>query len=477
VKTWAEQSWKARKVTVAGLGSFGGQVAAAKFFARLGADITVTDLKEAGSLESGIAELEGCDVRFVLGEHREEDFTGADLVVASPAIREDSPFLLAAAGAGVDITHETDLFFMLCKAPIIGVTGSNGKSTTAALLAHILEKCPAQAEPPRRKIWLGGNIGRPLLLETDTIDPADLVVMELSSFQLDDLGELDLSPHGAVVTNLSPNHLDRHGTFENYARAKRNITAYQEEDDFLVLNADDPNLSDWRRTHARVTFFGKNGREALKGVFVSEGSFVSITEAGRERASLPGAWQLKGKHNLVNLAAAAQAAAQLGVTLAEALAAAADFRPLPHRLEFVGAVNGVCFYNDSIATTPESAGAALESFTEPVVLIAGGYDKGADLSDFASEAARKAKALVLLGATAPRIEAAAREAKAGAVVVRSADLSEAVNEARALAQAGDVVLLSPACASYDMFENFRHRGDVFRQEVGKLQAKEGDGNS
>ncbi len=479
MKGQTSEDWAAKKVTVAGLGTFGGQVAAAKFFVRRGAEVTVTDSKPREALGKGIHELDGLNVRLVLGGHREKDFTNADLVVASPAIPEDNRYLAAAEAAGVPITHEMDIFFSLCRAPIIGITGSNGKSTTAALLAHILTMhCRRQAGLGSGAVWLGGNIGRSLLLEVERILPQDLVVLELSSFQLENLGELGKSPYGAIVTNLSPNHLDRHGTFEAYARAKRNITLYQKPGDFLVINADDPNLAGWDETAAEVFFFGEDAAMGRKGVFISAGSLVSTVGGIREVVKVRRRrWKLKGRHNLLNLAAACAAAGKLGVPVEQAVAAAEDFQPLAHRLEEVGSVSGVRFYNDSIATTPESAVAALESFKEPIVLIAGGYDKGLDLEPFARRAARSVKALVVIGETGDKIAKAASVQNADLRIIRPATFGEAVAAAFDEAEPGDVVLLSPACASYDMFGNFQERGERFRREVERVRCKAGGKSS
>lgn len=472
MKAVSAQRWEGARVSVAGLGTFGGQVAAAKYFAARGAAVTVTDTKPAEALAESIHALEGLDVKLVLGRHEREDFTEADLVVASPAIPETSAFLEAAAEAGVPITHEMDIFFELCRAPIIGVTGSNGKSTTTALLAHILRKALEAAGGPR--VWLGGNIGRSLLLETPGIAPDDIVVLELSSFQLDDLGEVGHSPHGAVVTNLSPNHLDRHGTFENYARAKRKITLFQGSGDFLVLNADDENLAGWEETAAQVSFFGAEASCGKNGVFVSGRSLVSITDGARVRTGVPDGWRPVGQHNLLNLAAACAVAGRMGVSLATAAAAAGDFEPLSHRLEHVATVAGIEFYNDSIATTPESTSAALKSFSAPVILIAGGYDKSVDLGAFAEGTGRAVKALVVIGATGEAIAAAAARANPGLPVLKASGMREAVGKAFTAAAAGDVVLLSPACASYDMFVNFEQRGEVFRQEVLAIMDSHGE---
>ena len=467
---WTAARWRGKAVTIAGLGTFGGQVAAALFFSRLGARVTITDKKSQEALSGSLEDLIGLDVRFVLGRHEEADFARADLVVASPAIPENSEYLAAASRAGVPITHEMDIFFDLCRAPSVAVTGSNGKSTTTALLARVLSRHSAGS--PSTKVWLGGNIGKSLLLEAGDIRPADIVVLELSSFQLEDLGDIRVSPHGAVVTNLTPNHLDRHLTFDSYARAKRNITLYQKEGDFLVLNADDPNLAGWEKTAASVSYFGILAEGRRNGVYISDRSLVDISDGRRTDVSVPAGWKLKGVHNLANLAAACAAARRLGVGLPEAVAAAEDFQPLPHRMEYVATVNGVAFYNDSIATTPESVEVALDSFSEPIVLIAGGYDKGVDLTPFAARAAGRIKALVAIGKTGPSIAAAMLAARPALPVIRPPEFRAAVNAAFGAASPGDVVLLSPACASYDMFNNFEQRGDLFRDYVRELTRSE-----
>jgi UDP-N-acetylmuramoylalanine--D-glutamate ligase len=467
---WTADKWRGKNVTVAGLGTFGGQLAAAKFFAQMGAKVTVTDRKAREALEVSLTELDGLDIRYVLGSHDETDFTNADLIVASPAIPESSVYLAAAEKAGVPVTHEMDMFIEMCRAPIYAVTGSNGKSTTTALLAHILAR-HFGAAGGGREVWLGGNIGRSLLLEADRIAPRDIVVLELSSFQLEDLGALHLSPHGAVVTNLSRNHLDRHVTFENYGRAKRNITLFQSEGDFLVLNADDANLAGWEGTRARVLYFGVSREKSRDGVYVSGRSLVSIAGGKRRTAPVGEGWKLMGVHNLMNLAAASAAAVQAGVDFEEGVALAEDFEPLPHRLEYVATINGVSLYNDSIATTPESVEVAFDSFEAPIVLIAGGYDKGLDLAPFAAKAARRVKVLVAIGKTADRIVEAALAERPDLPVIRPKGFVEAIDRAFEAAEPGDVVLMSPACASFDMFNNFEQRGDLFRQHVLELAAK------
>ncbi len=453
--------FRGRAVTVMGLGRFGGGVGAARYLARFGARVTVTDLKGPESLGPSVAALEGLPVALHLGGHREADFTGADAVVVSPAVPKSSPYLALAREAGAEITSEMNLFLEACPAPVVGVTGSSGKSTTTALLGAML----ARARPTR----VGGNIGVSLLEDLPAIGPEEVVVLELSSFQLEDLARLGRSPRVAVVTNISPNHLDRHGTMEAYIDAKKNILRFQGRDDVAVLAADDPVVRTWAaEAPGRVLFFSLDG-PVTEGAWAEGGEVVFRLEGREERADLGSVLRLRGRHNLANALAAAVAARVMGAGLDDVLAAAASFEPLPHRLEPVAEVDGVLYVNDSKATTPRAAVVAMEAFEAPVVLIAGGYDKHLDPSPMVEAARRRARAVVLLGTTAPALAEAL--GPDGPTVVRVEDLPEAVRQAARLAQRGDVVLLAPGHASWDMFENYEQRGEVFRREVQRLRGE------
>lgn len=454
----ARRDLHGRRVTVMGLGLFGGGVAAARYFATRGARVTVTDLKAAEALAPSVRALEGLAVTLHLGGHAAEDFTRADLVVVSPAVPKTSRFLRLAEEAGVPVTSEMNLFLEACRAPIVGVTGTSGKSTTTSLLGEML----GRARPTR----VGGNIGKSLLEEADQIGPGEIVVLELSSFQLEDAARVGRSPHVAVVTCLSENHLDRHGTMHAYVDAKKNILRFQGPADWAVLNEDDPLVRSWAaEARGRVARYAAGG-PLDAGVFADGLTLVFRLGAGEERLDLEGRLTLRGRHNLSNVLAAATAARILGASTDAIGAAVAAFRPLPHRLEPVGRLNGVLFVNDSKATTPLAARVALEAFAEPIVLIAGGYDKHADPGPMVEAIRARAKATVLLGATADAL-AAAIGRDAGAVE-RASDLDDAVRRAVRLAAPGDVVLLAPGHASWDMFDNYEQRGDRFRQAAERL---------
>ena len=443
-----------------GLGLLGGGVAVARFLAAQGAEVTVTDLKDAEALAESVAKLDGLPVELHLGGHAEADFTDADMVVVNPAVPDTSPFLARARDAGTVLETEINLFFKLCPAAIVGITGSNGKSTTASLVAHLLEA-------GERRVWLGGNIGRSLLEDIGDIGECDLVVLELSSFQLERLAWTGRSPCVSLVLNLTPNHLDRHGTFEAYERAKQPIVAHQQPEDAALLNADCPRVSQWGPVcGGRVFRFSTRG-PVERGAWV-DGERAVWSDGGEPRVLFHrGDLGLRGRHNVGNALAAAGAAALCGVAPDAIASRMGSFQALEHRLELVRALDGVAYYNDSKATTPEAAIAAVTGFDEPVVLIAGGYDKKLPFDGLGRAVAERARAAIVLGATAEAIEAAI--AVHGDVPVqRASDIEAAVCMARQAARPGDVVLLSPACASYDMFANFEERGRAFKRLVKEL---------
>jgi UDP-N-acetylmuramoylalanine--D-glutamate ligase len=427
-----------RKVTIMGLGHFGGGVAAARWVARQGALVTVTDLADRENLTDALESLSGEPIdRFHLGGHREDDFRAADVVVVNPAVKPEHP-LLKIAAAGARLTSEIELFLDACPAAVVGVTGSNGKSTTAAMIAAIFEA-------DGRRTWLGGNLGGSLLGQLERIRPADWVVLELSSFQLFRLG-FDASTRPlrvAVVTNCSPNHLNWHGTYAHYVSSKQRILAGQSAGDLAVLNAACGEVAGWS---SQV-----------------RGRLLPLVDM----ADLP-ALAVPGEHNRQNAVLAATAAQGVGCRRESIRTGLASFRPLPGRLEWIRAIDGRHFYNDTTATTPESTIAGLSALAEPVWLLAGGSDKGADFDPLALAIVRHARGAAFYGAVRHSLcdRAAALASDFPTTMVETMD--EALAWCWRRSRPGEAILLSPACASHDQFENFRHRGQRFVALVSAL---------
>ena len=461
-------SYVGKRVTVMGLGLFGGGVGAARYFAENGAEVTVTDTRSEADLIGSIDALHGLPIRFVLGRHFIEDFRRANIVVVNPAVTRDNPLVTMARGAGAQIEHSMNLLFKLTpKNPKIAITGSNGKSTTTALVGEMMK-----LRDPRTLI--GGNIGKCLLSETKNLTPGTPLVLELSSFMLEGMGELKESPNISIVTNLSPNHLDRHQTMEAYADAKKNILAFQKPNDVAIINADDPALAGWEKlTPGRVVKFSVKNEPEGDAAFLDGEKLILRFGEYEEVVAVRQALRLPGLHNVANALAASAAALSFGVKPWQIAEALATFSGLPHRLEMVARGAGsITYYNDSIATTPESAICALSSFNGPITLIAGGYDKGSPFDELGLAIAKKARRLILMGTTAPKIEEAVRRAShelmRGPSIIHARNLEHAAFLAASGAIPGEVVLLSPACASYDMFRNFQERGELFRVLARKL---------
>jgi UDP-N-acetylmuramoylalanine--D-glutamate ligase len=467
-----------KTVLVMGLGRFGGGVDVARFAHSTGAKVIVTDLASAEQLSDSMDQLRDLNgIEFHLGSHIPADFEQADVIVANPAVPGDNKYLQIARRANRLVSSQIGIFFELCPARTIGITGANGKSTTTALTAHLLENTSNET------VWLSGNIGnQPMLTALNQINPGDLVVLELSSFQLEQLAEIQKAPDVALLTNLTPNHLDRYGTFENYCAAKENIFKYQKPNDsrpaVSIFNAEDEIAAEW---------FEKYKNDASRTCI--KFSADDVSDEFRSCYFLP------GRANLSNLAAAMAIAKYYGAEDDQIKRCLPEFKALPHRLELVEEIRGVRWYNDSKATTPEGAITALDAFEKPIIIIAGGYDKNLPFDKLGEKIAHKAKAAILIGQTAPKIAEAIKTAhllirakqdnlknpqstiESRTLVPREAEgskiklvdsFAEAVQLANQLAAIGDVVLLSPACASYDMFENYEQRGREFSRLVQDL---------
>ncbi|MFI4911341.1 MAG: UDP-N-acetylmuramoyl-L-alanine--D-glutamate ligase [Sedimentisphaeraceae bacterium JB056] len=445
---------KGKNILIMGLGKFGGGLDCAKFASSIAQKVIVTDMADEKKLIDAVNELRGItNIEFRLGRHEETDFTDSDIIIANPAVRPDNPFLEKARQNGVAITSQIAIFMDNCAAEIIGITGANGKSTTTKLTWHLLDFASKNADVKFGKVWLGGNIGNmPLLTELGSVKPEDLVVLEISSFQAEQLAAENLAPETAAITNLTPNHLDRHGTFEAYCQAKESLFSYQNIDGgkpaVSIFNGEDEITSGWFEKYN-----SENNRQCIK------------FHAGDVPENVKKGFPLPGEANLSNLAAAMAISKTYGVETETIAQAVKSFKGLPHRLEFVAQANGVKWYNDSISTTPPSTIVGLEAFEEPVILIAGGYDKKLPFDEMGITAARKAKAAILIGVTADKIAEAIKNGNGKCDIYKEDTFIGAINKANELSENGDVVLMSPACASYDMFDNFQQRGDIFRDTV------------
>jgi UDP-N-acetylmuramoylalanine--D-glutamate ligase len=404
-----------RRVTVMGLGRHGGGATAARYLAEQGASVTVTDLADAAALADSLETFAGVPVgRFHLGGHRECDFTNVDLVVVNPAVRPGNPLVELARQSGAEITSEIEMFLAACPAPVIGVTGTNGKSTTAAMAAAILSASG-------RRAWLGGNIGRSLVTDLAQIRPDDWIVLELSSFQLHWLGSDTRWPEVAVLTNFAPNHLDWHGSVEHYRQSKQRLL----DRGTSVLPWDDADIPSLR---------------------------------------------VLGRHNRANAALAAAAATLAGADRESVIRGLSEFTGLPHRLTFVAEIEGRQFFNDSKSTTPEAAMAALNSLDRPTWVLLGGSDKQVEFSPLVAVVGRQARGAALFGATGNLLDNLFSILAPHFRRQQTERLDDALAWCWSQSSPGDAILLSPACASLDQFHDYADRGETFARLVLEIAA-------
>ncbi len=454
-----ELDFSDKRVTVVGLGIEG--VDLARYLSRRGAQVTVSDSKSREKLGARLEEVDSLGLRLALGSNSPGDIAGAEAVFISQGVPLDLPGVKRARERGVPVYSMMGLFMELCPGPIAGITGSSGKTTTTALVGEMFEA-------DERPVFVGGNIGVGLLDHLSSVRAYTWAVLEISHTQLQ---LVDRSPHVAAILNITPNHLDRF-SWEEYRHLKSSIIQFQRAADIAVLGFDDPECRALQaQVKGRLLWFSLDDEAPGDGVFVRDG--WAVIRCGRlvEPVFRLDTLRLRGRHNQANAVAAAAIATACGVSPEAIACAVATFRGIPHRLEPVAEVEGVSYYNDSIATTPERALAGIRSFDEPVVLLLGGRDKNLPLEELAAEAIRRCRAVVVFGESAEKIERALLEAgpTGGAVVRRVDGLAEAVEAARSLARPGDVVLLSPACTSYDAYESFERRGEHFRSLVGQLE--------
>lgn len=443
-----------KRVTVVGLARTG--MASVRFLLTQGAQVAATDLKTERELIEQAAMLKPLGVDLDLGGHSSNRLLASDLILLSPGVPLSLEPLQEALAKGIPVISEVELAFQFLRGRIVGITGSNGKTTVTTLIHELLVGAGLFSQ-------VGGNIGTPLIALLDSSRENGFTVTELSSFQLE--ATQRFRAHIAVVTNISPDHLDRHGTMEAYLRAKERIFRNQTAEDWAILNADDPIVSAMPgRTAARVLYFSRR-QQPTEGVFVRGSRIVCRIDGAEQELLGVSEIPLRGGHNVENVLASLGAGLAAGAEPELMTEAVRNFRGVEHRLEWVAEINGVDYFNDSKATNVDSTMKALEAFPSNILLIAGGKDKDTDYTPLRPLVERRVKRLILIGAAADKIY---RALAGSAPDVRAKTMAEAVRFAYEAAEPGDVVLLAPACASFDMFENFEHRGRIFKVEVRAL---------
>ncbi|MCB9102166.1 MAG: UDP-N-acetylmuramoyl-L-alanine--D-glutamate ligase [Anaerolineales bacterium] len=476
------------RLVVVGLAREG--IALAGYLGRHNLAVTGTDLRSETALGPALDPLKKMGLPLVLGEHPLSLLDEADLLFVSPGVPLEAKFVQQAVARKIPLCTESKLFCYLCPAPVVAITGSSGKTTTTTLVGKIMEATG-------RKTWVGGNIGQPLIGEVDQIAPEDIVVMELSSFQLEyfhgrlnqdvDLAALptsdpaalagllgDFSPQISAILNITPNHLDRHPTMKHYVRAKRAIINYQGKSGAVIMNLDnDMTRAIGNQFGAKVRWFSLEAQPPNGAGLVNDNLVLFDQDLNPQHLATKSAIKLRGAHNLANILAACLLAREAGAPVEAMQGVITSFTGVEHRLELVREYNEATYYNDSISTSPERLLAALHSFSEPMILLAGGRDKHLPWEEAAWLMLHKVRDVILFGESADLIaefiEATRSHVPSAKTVVhRTADLAEAVSLAADLAKSGNVVLLSPGCASYDMFKDYVERGRQFKDLVNQL---------
>ena len=476
------KNWQGKKVVIVGAARQG--LALARYLTRQGARVVLNDLRPAEALAESMSNLDSFQVEWVLGGHPLTLLEGADLFCLSGGIDPELPLIVAAKERGIPLANDTQIYLETCPCPVIGITGSAGKTTTTSLVGKILadwSKSTAESPGRPRHVFVGGNIGNPLLDDLVRMQTTDLAVMEVSSFQLELTRR---SPQVAVVLNITPNHLDRHGTFQAYRTAKANIITHQDSQDICVLGREDPIAWSLKSTvKGRLITFGllpapalfrpeqdRSGPAIEMDVCLDAEWLVLMKADGRTPILPRSEIRLRGSHNLLNVLAACAIAAAAGCPVEHMRQAVRDFAGVAHRLEFVRRVNQVDWYDDSIATAPERAMAGIRAFEEPLILLAGGRDKNLPWQGLVDLICRRVDHLVSFGEHGPQIDAlvrAHREARPHSIDL-CRGLADAVRTAGQVSTAGDVVLLSPGGTSFDEFKDYEERGEAYKQWVNEL---------
>ena len=450
-----------KRVLVVGLARSG--VAASQFCAQRGAIVTATDAKNEAELGDVPGQLRQAGVALALGGHAGVNVASHELLVVSPGVPVNAPMLAEARALRIPVWSEIELAWRFLRGKLVAITGSNGKTTTASLVAHILRTAGIPT-------LIGGNIGTPLVSLVGSSSEDTVTVAEVSSFQLETIDAF--RPEIGALLNLTPDHLDRHASFEDYAAAKMRLFENQSEDDAAVLNADDPEVARRAPFGPRVFWFSRKKRVS-SGAFVLDESIIFRMDGEESELARRADINLPGEHNVENVLAASATSYLTGVPVEAIAAGVRSFPGVEHRLEFVADLDGVLFYNDSKATNVDAALKAIEAFREPektsdtgrLLIILGGKDKGAPYTPLREPLAARARMILLIGAATEKI---ARDLEGVAPIERAGTLDRAVKIAASAARVGDVVLLAPACASFDQFENYEQRGRVFKQLVGQM---------
>ncbi|MGB0034459.1 MAG: UDP-N-acetylmuramoyl-L-alanine--D-glutamate ligase [Candidatus Acidiferrales bacterium] len=439
-------------------------IATALFSAGYGATVTATDEKSESELGEAAARLRAAGVQLELGGHTPATFLEQDLIVVSPGVPAKIPPLELARARGIPIWSEVELAWRFLRGKLVAITGSNGKTTTTSLVAHILKTAGIPT-------LVGGNIGTPLLSLVEASSDSTVAVAEISSFQLETIEAF--RPEIGVLLNLTPDHLDRHASFDEYAQAKMRMFKNQLDRDAAVLNADDPEVTRRMPTGPHIYWFSRQKRVAA-GAFLADGQIIFRSEGTEAVVARRDDISLRGEHNVENVLAACAAAFLAGAAPAAIASGVKTFQGVEHRLEFVAEISGVAFYNDSKATNVDATLKAIEAFSGPLLVILGGKDKGTDYDVLREPLRERARMIILIGAAAEKIAAQLSDA---VPVERAGTIDRAVALAMKHAKPGDVVLLAPACASFDQFENYEHRGRVFKELVAKLENQSAAGAS
>lgn len=446
--------WKNKKVLILGLGKSG--LAALTLLISAGAKLTVNDQKPERDFPDLIPRLKNYSVEYFFGGHPEEIIWGKDLIVVSPGIPMNLPLLKEARQREIPVWGELELASRFCSAPIVAITGTKGKTTTTALTGEILRE-------DGRSVRVLGNIGIPFAQVATEVTSGDWVVAEVSSFQLE--STVKFKPHIAVILNVAADHLDRYSSWEEYIKSKQRIYSQQGPEDYLVLNADNPGRNFSAGSRSRVTFFSRQ-QQLEDGIFLQDNKVIARWAGNTINVFSPEIISLPGLHNLENCMAAAMVSLIIGVKPEHIRSAIGRFRGIEHRLETVAEINGIKFINDSQATNMLAVSMALQSWDKPLILIAGGRDKGSDFTLLRSLVRERVKLLILLGESVSKIKTALGDL---VPVKKVNSLEEAVKIGYQAGSPGDLVLLSPGCASFDMFRNYQERGEIFKRSVRQLQ--------